>query len=242
MNDSYFVIIIIILFLNSLLWHGLQRVGTRSLGQCCPIILLELCPLSPKDFLVYLWTRVSALRLWEPSVSWAHQKQITHESNDWKNGKQLPWKHLQDMIFCSSKEMSSLCQTHCWAEKGGSVGHPEGQEPRSSGWGLPGTVARRSSLKVKWKWRCTPSPLWELWACSSPPLLPCQLPPVPARWQRGQEAQLESHAVAWSSKATAWGLYEIGALETVTHPRSRQIVCVCVYVCPHFPLCLVEFP
>ena len=217
--------------------------------QCCPIILLELCPLSLKGFSVDLWTRVSMLRLTELSVSRAPQKPITHEPNDWKNGKQLPCKHMQDVVFCSSKEMSFLCQTHCWAEKGGSAWHPEGQQPHWSGWGLPRRAAKKSSLKAKWERKCAPSPLWELWACASRPLLPCQLPPVPDRWQQGQEAQLGSCAVDWSPKATAWGLHEIGAAETVAQPRVCMCVsvCVCVCVCArvrvHFSHCVLwTFP
>ena len=32
----------------------------------------------------------------------------------------------------------------------------------------------------------------------------------------------------WSPKATAWGLHEIGAAETVAQPCVRVRVCVCV--------------
>lgn len=93
----------------------------NMLVKCGPIILLMLTPVLQ--------------RFLSPSVNWGlcteaqrtsvfpePERQIRDESNDRKNGMKLFWKDLQDMVFCSSKEMSPLHETHCWAQKAGSVG------------------------------------------------------------------------------------------------------------------------
>ena len=60
---------------------------------------------------------------------------------------------------------------------------------------------------------------WGLWVCSSPLLLPCQLPPVPTRRWRSLKAQISSHAVSWSSK------YEPEVLEDCDLPKVIAGVC-----------------
>lgn len=161
---------------------------------------------SPEDFSVN-WgfcTEAQNLCIWSsPETKRAWIQRL-------KEHKAVTWKHLQDMVFFSSKEMSPGCHVHCRAEKVRSGWPLEGAGTSFVRVGPPGTAARRSSLKAKQVGRRTPSPL-EMRAAvffsgamgmpfSSPAALPAPTCACQPKVRPG--SPVRKPCCAWSSKAT----------------------------------------